>query len=338
MNPKISIIIPIYNASENIRKCVDSILAQTYKNYELILINDGSADDSGEICDQYSQLDKRIIVKHKTNGGVSSARNLGLDTASGEYVLFVDSDDWIESCTLETIKGKFDQSMSDVIIFGLVKHLVSDHGVIKSEFNGLYKNEKININDLANNFIYYLDSAGMQPSWMYAFKRNIISENKLRFNENLVLYEDFDFNIRYLGKCEYIEFISDALYHYEMSASIDQLRKRNKVNIVEDIGTVCQSIFNFLQDQKVSEEVLKQFYMYVLPMYTLCLKSILIHSRSTNFKQKAEILTQLQNDAIYNKVIDAYSDTLRFYKLLDRLIRRRFYRLAYLLIRYTFNE
>lgn len=95
--PKVSVIVPLYKAEKYIHRCVDSILAQTFTDWELLLIDDGSPDRSGEICDEYARKDNRIRVFHKKNGGVSSARNLGLDNMRGEYVTFVDADDWIDS-------------------------------------------------------------------------------------------------------------------------------------------------------------------------------------------------------------------------------------------------
>ena len=94
--PKISVIIPVYNAEKYLYRCIDSVLVQTFTNWELLLIDDGSKDSSGVICDEYAAKDARVRVFHKENGGVSSARNLGLDNARGEWVAFVDSDDYIE--------------------------------------------------------------------------------------------------------------------------------------------------------------------------------------------------------------------------------------------------
>ena len=96
-NPKISIIVPVYNAERYLHRCIDSILAQTFRDFELLLIDDGSKDNSGYICDEYAEKDERVKVWHKENGGVSSARNVGLDNARGEWVTFADSDDWLES-------------------------------------------------------------------------------------------------------------------------------------------------------------------------------------------------------------------------------------------------
>lgn len=96
MSPVVSIIVPVYNAEKTLKRCVNSIINQLYKDWELLLVDDGSTDDSSIICDEYAQQDRRIRVFHKQNGGVSSARNVGLDNAIGEWVTFIDSDDWIE--------------------------------------------------------------------------------------------------------------------------------------------------------------------------------------------------------------------------------------------------
>ena len=105
MIPKISVIIPVYNAEKTLHRCIDSILAQTFSDFEVLLIDDGSKDKSGEICDEYARKDSRIKVCHKENGGVSSARNMGLDNAKGEWITFVDADDYIASDFLSAINN-----------------------------------------------------------------------------------------------------------------------------------------------------------------------------------------------------------------------------------------
>lgn len=104
MNPKISVIVPVYNTEKYLHRCIDSILAQTFTDFELLLIDDGSKDNSGTICDEYAAKDSRVRVFHKENGGVSSARNLGLDNAKGEWISFVDSDDYTDSYFLENFE------------------------------------------------------------------------------------------------------------------------------------------------------------------------------------------------------------------------------------------
>src|SRR5690554_7275643 len=112
----ISVIIPVYNSEKYLHKCIDSVLAQSYTNFELILVNDGSTDGSGKICDEYAEKDERVRVFHKDNGGVSSARNIGLKNSSGDYIIHADSDDLMLSGALESLYYEAKQSNSDIVI------------------------------------------------------------------------------------------------------------------------------------------------------------------------------------------------------------------------------
>jgi len=114
--PLISVIVPVYNAEHFLKRCVDSIRSQTYKNFEIILIDDGSTDSSGMLCDNYQALDSRIRVIHKPNGGLSSARNAGLDICSGEYIAFVDSDDYIDSKMYESMLSCLEEENVDICV------------------------------------------------------------------------------------------------------------------------------------------------------------------------------------------------------------------------------
>ena len=117
-SPLVSVIVPVYNVAPYLEQCLDSIVNQTYRNLEIILVDDGSTDESGAICDRYAEQDSRIQVVHKENGGQSSARNVALDMMTGEWVLFVDSDDWIELNTLELLFEQKDER-ADLVEFGV---------------------------------------------------------------------------------------------------------------------------------------------------------------------------------------------------------------------------
>ena len=118
MGNLISIIVAIYNVDQYLEQCIDSIINQSYKNLEIILVNDGSTDNSKNICDYYSEIDKRIKVVHKKNGGVSSARNTGIDIATGDYIAFVDSDDYLELNMYETMINNLEQNQCDMGVCG----------------------------------------------------------------------------------------------------------------------------------------------------------------------------------------------------------------------------
>ena len=128
----ISIIVPVYNVEKYIHECVDSIINQTYKNIEIILVDDGSPDNCGKICDEYAKKDNRIKVIHKPNGGLSDARNHGIDVANGEWLMFIDSDDWIEPNMAEkllhsALNNKADLAISSVILFDEEKEYIPEH-------------------------------------------------------------------------------------------------------------------------------------------------------------------------------------------------------------------
>ena len=118
--PKISVIVPVYKAEKYLHRCVDSIIAQTFTDWELLLVDDGSPDKSGEICDGYSRHDGRIMVYHKNNGGVSTARQTGIDKAIGDYTIHVDPDDWIEPTMLEELYHKATDNNADMVICDFV--------------------------------------------------------------------------------------------------------------------------------------------------------------------------------------------------------------------------
>ena len=177
--PQITIIVPVYNAERTLERCVRSIQAQTVVNWELLLIDDGSEDYSSKLCDEYAIQDSRIRVFHQVNGGASSARNVGLEYTKGEWVVFCDSDDWVDSNWLELFKNQIDNG-TELIVQGFIPHGnlwqsrtgINFHGNVKT---GILKLQEENI-------------LGFMCTKMY--KREIIEQCGLRFDTELVLRED----------------------------------------------------------------------------------------------------------------------------------------------------
>lgn len=204
-NPKISIIVPVYNAERYLHRCVDSILTQTFSDFEVLLIDDGSKDYSGAICDEYAQRDDRVRVWHKENGGVSSARNVGLDNVRGEWVTFVDSDDWISSDFVSSI-----ESVNSDLIILQCQHITSagqilTQQVIQSQlFEG--KNE---VREFLSHFLLYHI---MLTPWGKMYKRSLIAD--YRFDKNQRIGEDVIFVHQYLMGCNSILVRDMGIYFY----------------------------------------------------------------------------------------------------------------------------
>lgn len=203
-NKKVSIIVPLYNAAKFAKRCIESVLIQSYGNYELILIDDGSKDKTGEICDEYAAKDARIRVVHKENGGVSSARNKGLSIANGEWITFLDADDWLEPNFLRIIQ---DDSIDESIDWVFAQWRTIWNNGYPSFFNEEYIGQSYkNWDDIKTiwNKIANIDIC--RCPWGKFFKRSIIEDNNLRFDTNLTYGEDTVFNYQYLTKIKGLKF------------------------------------------------------------------------------------------------------------------------------------
>lgn len=196
---KVSIIVPAYNSGNYISDCIESILSQTYKNIEIIIINDGSTDDTEQKCIAFKK-DKRVIYKKTNNGGVSAARNLGLKIAKGHYIAFVDSDDIISCDYIQTLVKNIEDTNSD-----LSTSLPSINGTYSDGGHHLVKGEKIKAEILGN-------SGGYSPMKLY--KKQIINGRKITFNPNIKVCEDLLFNMEYANSIESACIGTQRHYYY----------------------------------------------------------------------------------------------------------------------------
>lgn len=216
--PAISVIVPVYKAEACLAKCVESILNQTFSDFEVLLIEDGSPDDSGVLCDKYAEQDSRVRVFHKKNGGVSSARNLGLKEACGTYIAFVDSDDWMETDELETLYGLATEHSADSA--GCAHNNIGPDGVVFPEVGalpaGVYDREEIMTGIVDRLMGHRLEQPG-QPVlngyiWRFLFSRDIIERQNIVFDGAYL--EDELFLVEYFCHAEKLVMTDRPLYNY----------------------------------------------------------------------------------------------------------------------------
>lgn len=234
MNPKISIIVPVYKAEKHIGKCIKSILNQTFNDYELLLINDGSPDNSGKICNEYAKQDSRIKVFHKGNGGVSSARQFGIDQAKGEYSIHVDADDWIEEGMLKDMYNFACQTNAD-IIFADYYH--NNNQYISQNILNLNKYEILNA---------IISGELMGVLWNKLIKTQLYSLYNIKFPKEINYCEDVWVVTQLLCKPITVSYLNKAYYHYmDNSQSItrnityDIIQQR--IQYVKDIKALLAS-------------------------------------------------------------------------------------------------
>lgn len=206
--PKISIIVPVYKVENYLSQCVDSILNQTFADWECILVDDGSPDGSGVICDEYAQKDARIHVIHKENRGVSAARNTGLSAAQSEYIYFIDSDDYVEREALELLLSKAKQSEADIMVHGIVNDYIYKHSSTAVKYVSLPEKDYSTILEMADRW------GLLKGPVNKLFKNSIIINKSLRFDESISYGEDTKFTFEYLVHCHSIAFVPRHLYHY----------------------------------------------------------------------------------------------------------------------------
>ena len=223
MQPKISVIVPVYKAEKYLHRCVDSILSQTFTDFELILVNDGSPDNSGAICDEYAQKDNRVRVFHKENGGVSSARNLGLDNAEGEWITFVDSDDYIEQEYLNIPTSTEDDLLiQNYELFSNVSHVETFE---KSTIKSAEMQDFINKN---------LHKEILRLILSKFFKTEIIKNNNITFDNEIKIGEDSIFIQEYLFYTKSVKYVATAKYMYRCDDNYNRykLPTSNAVDIL----------------------------------------------------------------------------------------------------------
>lgn len=254
MSSLISIIVPIYKVENYLEKCIESILNQTYKDIEIILVDDGSPDNCGKICDEYAKKDKRIKVIHKQNGGLSDARNFGIDLATGEYIIFVDSDDYI------------DRNMCRILLNYAKKY---DADIVSCNFKDVYVNnvEKINkqcinknleiVSNIKALYKYFLkNTTDMVVVWNKLYKKKVFFDEKnVRFPKGK-LHEDMYTTYKLYYYASKIVFIDDILYYYfrhkdSITGSI------SKKNLLDKIDAVIEQ-YEFFKDKKIDLKYMTQ--------------------------------------------------------------------------------
>ncbi len=255
--PTISVIVPIYKVEPYLKRCIDSILCQTFTDFELILVDDGSPDRCGEICDEYAKKDSRIKVIHKENGGVSSARNRGLEVASGEYIYFVDPDDYIKENLLECCV-KYMNDGYDLVVFNfIIVHEDTGKEIGYLHYSGAFELE--GEVDRRNFIIRYLleGNIGWEATGR-VFRRSIIEENRIRFAENLVLAEDLYFSLCYCAKAKKVISIAPALYMYLQRQDSCMGVHAKKTNFAH-MHLLAEEIKKYWETQEDCQELLKAY-------------------------------------------------------------------------------
>ncbi|WP_291857879.1 glycosyltransferase [Marinilabilia sp.] len=249
MKPLVSIILPVYNVEKYIGKSINSVLNQAFTDFELIVIDDGSPDGSINIARQIN--DPRITIFQKENGGLSDARNYGLERAQGKYVYFMDSDDWIEPALLQTCVEELENEKADVLVFGYILDNESADGKLISSQNIIPDTELLRKGD--NNILSTHLIGILGYAWNKMYKRTFLVNNDIYFEKGTSLIEDILFNVQIFENVERLHFLSEPLYHY-INRPVATLIKQFYFNSFELKLRKCLVVKSFLDGWNVQNK------------------------------------------------------------------------------------
>lgn len=269
--PAVSVVIPVYNSAKYLRECLDSVIAQTFSDWEVVAVDDGSSDDSPAILDEYATKDSRIKVIHKVNGGVSAARNDGLAAASGEYVLFVDSDDWLSDNALQVL---YEATLDCTVDVSIADHWLwkengseSLHHFFAKEFS---TDSADVIRDVQRMVLYKGYSPYPSPSCSYMFsalwskliRRELLVQNDIRFSSTLTLYEDGLVALQILEHARVIAYRQVPTYHYRVLNN--SLCHINEQKLVTDCANIIREVGGFIRASESRDSLGEAFLARVL--------------------------------------------------------------------------
>lgn len=271
----ISVIVPVYNAEKTLHRCVDSLLNQEYQDAEIILINDGSTDSSDELCSMYQALDDRIVYLKKENGGVSSARNAGLDHARGKYITFVDSDDYVESDYFDTISRLVVKNDSDWIHFSntLIR---GDKSTARKRSSVSLANQDLAISEICNMIWHKL----LNSPWDKVYKRQILDCLGLHFPEDIEIGEDWAFNVIY--SCYVQSFVgSEQQLYCVCEDREDSLSRKPR----EDLNEQIQKAICYVREKVSGSPLSERNYAKLIEAINFYELSI-VYTKAKNLQKK----------------------------------------------------
>jgi glycosyltransferase involved in cell wall biosynthesis len=269
--PVVSVVIPVYNSAKYLHECLDSVIAQTFSDWEIVAIDDGSSDDSPAILDEYAAKDSRIKVIHKANGGVSAARNDGLAAASGEYVLFADSDDWLSDDALQVL---FDATSNGAVDVAIADHWQwkengseSLHHFFAEDF---LTDSLAVIRDVQRMVLYKGYSPYPSPNCSYMFsalwtkliRRTLLVDNGIRFSGSLKLYEDGLVALQVFQHAKSVCYRRVPVYHYRVLNN--SLCHINEQKLVTDCANIVREVESFIQANGCEDALRDAFMARVL--------------------------------------------------------------------------
>nr|WP_263325071.1 glycosyltransferase family 2 protein [Neobacillus sp. Marseille-Q6967] len=312
-NTLVSVIIPVYNAENYLSKCIESILNQSLSSFELILINDGSTDNSGQICKAYALKDKRIKVIQIENHGPGYARNIGLQNAGGEYIQFTDSDDTLPTNFLEVMVYRMEQESADLVVCG--SKIVKNNSVIyKNTVEELFRFQK---KPLIESFVHLLEKGLAYSPWNKLYRKDLIQNNKIRFGTDFNLGEDALFNISYIKNSKKISFEDRVYYEYhQIDGSLVNRFYPNKYEIQALLYLNLKKLVEELKGINSNESI----YLYYQYEFTFVFINYYLPDCPMNSTDRKKMINTIIQDDIVQEIFKTPNQRSNLQKIIRALV------------------
>lgn len=332
VNPFFSLIIPVYNVEPYLERCLESILSQKFNDYEIILVDDGSKDNSGKICDDYAKKYEFIKVIHKKNEGLGYARNSGLSFSSGKYIWFIDSDDTIDVNSLSFLYNELNDNFVDLICFGFSK--INSNNKKIFDVIPKYKKQFVDNDTIKNDvFLDFIDDLGKNKNFnmsacMCCIKKSFIDKYNIFFkSEREFISEDFYFFTELFNKVSSLLILDLSFYNYYINnASLTMSYKKDRL---EKNIFFYEKIEEYLVDNKFPCEAIFRFYNKFIAALMAIIKSEIKHN---NMKKGYNRIVEIcDNDIVRKYVLSGKTSNNKNWNIFIRLFKNRYYGLIYLL-------
>ncbi len=302
--PKISIILPCYNVEAYLAKSIESVLVQIYNDFELLVVIDGSPDNSREIAEQFAKTDSRIKVYEKENGGLSDARNYGLERANGEFIYFMDSDDWIEPKLLEDNLKIVEQENLDFVIFGYIQDNEDTIGNIQSSKDIIPKvKQYVKADKQLTIDTHHLGLMGY--AWNKIYRKSFLDQHQFRFKKGISLVEDILFNAPIYQISNRIVFNQQTYYHY-INRPVMTLMKQFHLNSFELIKMKINVLEGFTKEWQMSNSN-NILAVALVQGIRYCIHNLFSFKNQLNFNEKIDFIKVMVSDQLTRKKINQYN-------------------------------
>jgi len=314
---KVSIIIPVYNSARHLEKCLNSVVKQTYDDIEIIIVNDGSTDDSKKICESFKSTYKNIKLINQENSGQATARNKGIQVSTGENIQFVDSDDTIDF----DMTQKLVNSINDEIQLVICGYRKIQADKIIDNFPGIYGTK--DIKDFLNIFCVYFENLVINSSCNKLYVSEVIKKNALNFDPDIRLGEDFFFNLQYIQKCKKICVIKDVLYNY-MAVGYESITRRYKKDMFLIKKMIFENMKKFLEENdsynEQNQKILEYTYLKTL---IACFENIINPQNSLKAAERINEIKKIINDESVNIIRNINDEKIEFQNKIVRFMIMR---------------